>query len=430
MIEVFVQYPVPCMVAAIGFMVLLYFSFFFQQYIPHLLISVYFILPLFYSIFNIPNLPLTTVFVIFLGPIVLMRTSFTIVKSIWPVLLYSCLIILLCLLHNISLWEIRSAFIPIVISSLCVFSFSQIEMVNNTSLNKPLLFFTYIIIGWILLNSIFSILQFIGGEQFYIISVTETSVVDNIKRGYGLIGMATQVGFVFCLGLPLILTFLLNTKRKKLFLLFSITGMIGLVLSFSRAAVLGICTSIFSMLILSKKTKLALVFLLSFILAIAFYKGAVILLPPEYTTFFLGKDSSASSRSAFVGIGIKMFMDKPLIGWGYGGFYENVIQYGSSMKIEAHNTFIQVLVEYGVFGFLSFLSVIVFSIKGYINYIQKGKSNEFRNIAIGFLGSLIAMLIDAYFHCCEWNLTLWLPICMGYFFNSANVKEKLNYFTS
>ena len=109
-----------------------------------------------------------------------------------------------------------------------------------------------------------------------------------------------------------------------------------------------------------------------------------------------------------------MFAEHPITGFGYRGFWEYCTQYGSRIHIEAHNTYAQVLVEYGIFGIMLLLLIIFMSLKGYLAYIRRGSSQILKMQSIGYLSALFAILIDAIVHCFEWNLILWLPIMFGF----------------
>ncbi len=121
-----------------------------------------------------------------------------------------------------------------------------------------------------------------------------------------------------------------------------------------------------------------------------------------------------------------MFLEKPIFGFGLGGYNQYCTNYGSPLHIEAHNTYIQVLVEYGIFGLGLFIFCIFNSITAYTRYIKHSNSPELVATAAGFLCALIAILIDSSVHCFEWNLNLWLPLSMGYIFHSLKRREILN----
>jgi O-antigen ligase len=397
------------LVGAVFLVFLPYLMFVFYKFIPHVLVTTYFGLPLVYKLANLKPLPLTTVFTLLFGPIVLFRARKAALIYLWPIAYYLVLVVVSSVINDVSIIENKSALIPIVIAVLCMLSFS-----SEQDASERLKGFTYLIIAWIVVNSLFSILQILEGKSFYLISVAEGTSVGQIQRGYGLIGMATQVGINFCMGVPLIGSFLFQKDRKKvfLFIIFAVS-LAGLFLSFSRGAILGVFVSLLFLLLLHRRIKLLIICIILAVILVVTYTGITTLLPGKYSHFLLAKDDSARGRFPFVQIGLRMFADHPIAGFGYGGFYEKCIRYGSPIKIEAHNTYIQVLVEYGILGLLAFLLTIGLSALGYIGYIQRGRSPTMRTLGIGYFAAMVALLINALVHCMEWNLIFWLVVIFG-----------------
>jgi O-antigen ligase len=229
--------------------------------------------------------------------------------------------------------------------------------------------------------------------------------------------MATVVGFNFSLGVPLIAAQLFDKSRKKrlLFLVFVLVlCVVGLILSYSRGAIVGTMVAMFLVLYLHKRQRLLVAGIVIGIMAIFLYSSALQLLPQTQQRFVQGEDGSAGGRLPYVKIGLRMFEDRPLTGWGFGGFSENCMRYGSPIKLEAHNTPVQVLVEYGILGLVAFVLMIGLSIRGYIGYIQTGGSPALRTLSIGFLAALVAITIDGLVHDLEWNLVFWLALIFGF----------------
>ena len=311
-------------------------------------------------------------------------------------------------------------FIPIIISFLC--GISLCTSINSTNRLEQ---FCFTVILWVFVNSAFSILQITKGQEYYLISATKGGEVGGIQRGYGLIGMATQIGVFFCLGVPLIGAFLFGNRGRHLLFafLFSVSS-IALILTFSRGAILGVGVSFIGLLYFFGKHRLLTLYVAILLTIVVGYSSLTLFLPSTYSQFLQARDSSAKGRVPFVIIGLKMFAERPLAGFGYGGFYENCVQYGAAFKIEAHNTYIQVLVEYGLFGFATFMMSVWISISGYLHYIKFGNNDVVKTISIGLLSGLVAILLDAIVHCVEWNLILWLPLSLGLFMNYLSSMEK------
>jgi O-antigen ligase len=415
MMEFLSNHEILAIAAVVFVMALFWMMFAFPYYIPHFLILTYFFLPVTYNLLNIQALPLTTVFVALFGPIIFFHASRKNLGFFTPIAIYLAIVIVSSIINSVNLWEMKSTLITALVSTMCVIA------LENSHPDKLKQFFG-VIIGWILINTIFSVLQLTLGGSFYLISAEDGTEIGYIQRGYGLIGMATQVGANYCLGVPLMCAWLLERYSLKMLFLF-IFSYLGLILAFSRGAIIGTTCAILLLLYLYKRWRLLNICLIIAFIALIGFSSLMAFLPDKYSYFFKGEDASAASRLPFTVVGLRMFQVKPFLGFGSGGFYEYCTKYGSSLHVEAHNTYLQVLVEYGFLGLSAFLFCIFKSIKAYMRYIQDGGSNELRAVAAGFLCSLIAILINGFVHCFEWNITFWLPLLSGYIFYSLRNRE-------
>jgi O-antigen ligase len=417
-LEIFVNKEILMLAGTLFFLALLFLVFFYSDFIPHFLVAIYFSLPLAYKYLEVKSLPLTTVFTIIFGPIVFLRASRQTIFLFWPVGFYILIVIFSSIANGVSIWEIKSYFITIIITFLCTISLDSSKLPVMRQFNN-------VIIVWIILNACFSILQIFGGKNFYLISVEAGTEIAGIERGYGLIGMATQIGVNFCLGVPLIAaTLLKRSSHKWIYRLLFIISIIGLVLTFSRGAIIGTLTALFVLYLCYKKQNILILSIIIILLIFFFYKIIMFFLPTEYSNFLQGYDSSAASRLPFTQVGLRMFSEKPLIGFGFGGFWKYCVQYGSHYHVEAHNTYMQVLVEYGILGLGFFLVALAKSMQAYIQYFNNGLSSELREFSLGYLCALIAIMINGLVHCFEWNLILWLPMVLGYKFASLIIRER------
>lgn len=71
-------------------------------------------------------------------------------------------------------------------------------------------------------------------------------------------------------------------------------------------------------------------------------------------------DGSTAARSTFIEIGIQMFFERPLFGWGRDAFYNHLLENQnlpySFRPVYSHNNFVEVLVSFGLVGFIIFYS--------------------------------------------------------------------------
>ena len=130
---------------------------------------------------------------------------------------------------------------------------------------------------------------------------------------------------------------------------------------------------------------------------------------------FERKDTDGSSahsvyqRASFLHVSLNMFRDKPLVGWGFGRFYDAKLPYLSDRtqqielesirKLDHHNSFLSVLTETGIIGFALFVAML--SAWGRASWqLYRAKNVETWVTAHGLLSiaALIAYLASAIFH--------------------------------
>lgn len=120
-------------------------------------------------------------------------------------------------------------------------------------------------------------------------------------------------------------------------------------------------------------------------------------------------DPSAKDRIPLLEMGKRLFYSNPLLGVGLGQ--------GGRAHLEAHNTYMQVLMENGVIGFILFSTVVWKGIRGLRKSAVAGTSaapNPAAAYYIGLLGSMAAILLDAVTHVFDYLMPLWLILGIGF----------------
>jgi O-antigen ligase len=213
--------------------------------------------------------------------------------------------------------------------------------------------------------------------------------------------------------------FLLNSqeqKYKKIVLavfFFLITA--AVVLTFSRSGFLALLLVLF-LIFLRQKNKLKIlgIFFLIFLLCLPLIP---LTLWTRASTFLdVGTagfhDGSFSERSAVVISGLNMFKDNFLFGVGVGNFPEvypaYVLKGFESVDKVAHNTYLSVLAELGITGFLLFITIIFWSFKN-INICKNDNPNL---IVYGVEIALIGFLFFSFFLTSEYYYMLWLLVAL------------------
>lgn len=115
-------------------------------------------------------------------------------------------------------------------------------------------------------------------------------------------------------------------------------------------------------------------------------------------------ESNIKSRLYRDSIGLKMFLSSPIVGLGHRGYQSHYYQYFLHSKRQsyaAHNTYITVLVNYGVIGFLPFLTLLLYplysSVKALNNQLKPNNPVHSKQIAIICICSLTTFIIAGYF---------------------------------
>lgn len=223
--------------------------------------------------------------------------------------------------------------------------------------------------------------------------------------------------------LPLAIALLVNKvyiiKRYLLIMLISVS-FICLLLTFA-ANIIFILIGIFLSLIIFLRywkykfyqiiiSVTAIVLLISVII---YYQQILDKLRFELNTYDYSFHISAFHRTVCWKTAFNMFLKHPFFGVGIGNFAHNFtdnIPHPEILELMQHtgmpritnNIFLEVLAETGIFGFLSFISIFFFLLKGPIKRIISFKDKFYDTITLGlvlgFMGIMFAHLSSSAFH--------------------------------
>lgn len=203
------------------------------------------------------------------------------------------------------------------------------------------------------------------------------------------------------------LSMLLATKRKAHCVALAVSTILGLtatILTMSRGAILGlgcaIITLLFVMAIKSKKSNRVLAgIVVALVLAAIFMPDQVI---DRFKSAVNLEDSSNRQRILMAQSGLKMFAERPLLGWGPGSFkilYEKYRPAGAIHFTTPHNIYILTMVELGSLGLASFLWLALALVRLSLQAIDRHPQDSRWVIAVAALLSTIAQavhgLVDA-----------------------------------
>ena len=131
--------------------------------------------------------------------------------------------------------------------------------------------------------------------------------------------------------------------------------------------------------------------------AVVFAAGSFYLILPSIQTRLQLNPESDQFRSSMLSLGIKIFLEYPIFGCGWGAsFWENssgVLQPGINPPW-MHNDYLNLLTQVGLVGFVPFVALWVQVIKRSVKHIRTIVP-QLKWPMIGCLGALVALLLEA-----------------------------------
>ncbi|MDI6758489.1 MAG: O-antigen ligase family protein [Candidatus Omnitrophota bacterium] len=233
-------------------------------------------------------------------------------------------------------------------------------------------------------------------------------------------GHYNSFGSYLVIVISLILGFLIYQENKKLrSVLYFLTAIAGicLFLTFSRGSWLGIFFSLLLMMFLSERRKIPL-----FIVAVFFISVCLVPLIRERFMFIFQEGGDAGRftiwQSAF-----KMIQENPFLGKGVGTFMNLFSKYMSMpLQIQyAHNSFLQVWAETGIFSLLSFLSFLVVVLSKGVQTFREKQDPLLLGLVCGVFGFLIHSFFDTQLYSLQLSVLFWAMLGLIAALNRASV---------
>jgi O-antigen ligase len=120
------------------------------------------------------------------------------------------------------------------------------------------------------------------------------------------------------------------------------------------------------------------------------------------------KNGSQIGRLQMAEDGLRMFKQHPLVGWGLGTFpvvYPKYRTFATDLYVnEAHNDFVQMMVEVGIFGFLAGIALLLIVFRNGIVQIERGNFTSWRTLAVA--ASMISVVGIAVHSLFDFNLQI------------------------
>lgn len=234
----------------------------------------------------------------------------------------------------------------------------------------------------------------------------------------------TSYGAIIAMLLPPVIGLMINKKHnflERVFLLIILLILvIGLVLSYTRAAWLSIIFAFMVMFVILMKIRFSILLILLLLVGLFIYSewtdiiwlleknrktSSVELVEHVQSVTNISTDMSNLERLNRWSCAIRMFKEKPIFGWGPGTymFQYAPFQYTSEKTListnmsdlgNAHSEYLGPLSESGIFGLISFLIIIVTTTVTGLNAYKYSKDKEMKILVL----TLLLGLFTYYFH--------------------------------
>jgi len=257
------------------------------------------------------------------------------------------------------------------------------------------------------------------------------------RRAYGPLGAQNRYAQVLIVILPFSLCFYFTERMPRAKLLAVAAGLLafgGLILTFSRGAFVTLAGMVFIVMILGyiKPHKLIPAAIVGFVL--------LGLMMPEYiervstvsslSGLFSGEatssreaDGSLRGRFAETMAALNVFVEHPIVGVGPGQFFRFYSQkYGNEIGTKhlkkgrrAHNLYLEIAADTGIFGIGTFLAIVFFLIKRHWKLFRELRQRrpELAHYAVAFVLGMFGYLGSGMFLHLSFQRYYWLLIAVA-----------------
>ncbi len=354
---------------------------------------------IFLSVFALPYLPeiASLIFMLFIIIAFLYEQNFKkdykeIVLTKHPIDIPIVLYVLIIIISTITSLNPIGSFRDLSLHLVSIgFAFVVINSIKNKKdLNKVLV----VMVITATLTSIWGLIQYkfgVGMEEGW---VDKANNPDLMARVFSVFGNPNIFAEYLIMIIPISLALFWNTRyffKKVLFLLFTVLLIIALLLTYSRGGWVGLVFGVFIFILLMEKRLLFLIIPLGIL--------SINLLPPpilkRLESIASLTDSSNFSRINIWKVALDIIHENWMAGVGFGYIpFKQVFDTKTMMGVlHSHNTYLEVLAEMGIGGFIVFLLLIVSIYKWGIKEFSKQEDRYVKTMLAGVLASISALLI-------------------------------------
>ena len=325
--------------------------------------------------------------------------------------------------------------ITIILSSAFAYS-------PTTSFSKLDDFFVWLLVYYLIISIINTekrFFVFLLGFILYSFKMSQHGFRSFVGRGFGFEGWGVvgapgwfhnsgEFGIQLSIFLPIVICFMIalwahwDRWRKSIFILMPLTGIVSVVATSSRGAMLGASAALLWLVGASRiQLKVVIAFL---IIATLTYN----ITPEQSLQRFdtAGVDETSVNRIERWKDGVEIINDNPVLGIGYGNW---VIYRAREQGLGGglpHNIFIQAGSELGYIGLIIFVLMIfnIFRNNLRTRRLARASNNKFLMMtAYGFDGALVGLLVSGSFVTVLYYPYFWIHLAMTVALNNVAKRE-------
>lgn len=336
-----------------------------------------------------------------------------------PLNAFILVFVLIYLLSGVISLDMNSSIkIAMLVTSFMLFYFVIVNSITNKKSLKIMLNI-FVIVGGLV--SLLGVYQYLFAGSFASSSFVDKEMFEDIKtRVNGTFDNPNVLGEYLLFVIPIIGSLFFGEKGvlKKIFYagLGGVT-VICLALTYSRGCYLGILLA-FAVFLLLINLKWIIAFLVTLMIAPTFLPASIL---NRFSSIGNMADSSTSYRVSIWKGAIDMIKDywyRP-IGQGTTAFNSiyPLYSYSGVGAQHAHNLFLQLLIETGIIGIVSFVSILYKFFQNILCGLRKAKDTFYKYCFMGFASGMIGFLLQSIFDNTWYNnkviLIFWIFIALS-----------------
>ena len=368
---------------------------------------------------SVPELLMFLIFIVFILRLVLNRINLKKYAALIPVALFVFSVLLSLLRAEVIDYVQLYYQFSVILLFIIVISVARSQiMINRIILSVALS--TFIV-------SVAAIVQFILKENPQLFSLLFANEPGSILYGDGFhrsIGSFTQpnaLGGFLLLGLPFLILLIqhpLKMRYPVIPAVMLVFVLLALFSTLSRSAILGFGAAILFFLFLGAKWKRKLRFgvlgMVILFMFVSFFPVLTNIIQERFSNLLFGEFDSHIVRLVLYQTAVKMFESSPLFGIGLGNF---IVSQDILEVKGAHNVFLNILAELGLFGLLSFLAIQFFVLKNNLKFLRQERGGVSSSIALccslSIIGFLVAGLFDSLLHSFVISSYFWVIVAIS-----------------